>query len=73
MAVHGTSFGQQRRLAFNQVDTEDGMPASEVLAILPSADGMVWFGTTSGLDQYDGKFVQLALLEANRTLVLELH
>src|SRR5206468_8537024 len=32
---------------------EDGLPPGEVVAILPETNGVVWFGTETGLARYD--------------------
>jgi len=48
--------------------TEEGLPASEVTALLQTVDGYLWVGTSAGLARFDGvKFTGLGEAEGIRT------
>lgn len=40
--------------SFNHITVEDGLSQSTVFCILQDAKGFMWFGTTDGLNRYDG-------------------
>lgn len=41
-------------MRFTRLDTRDGMSNSQVLCIYRDSKGYMWFGTTYGLNRYDG-------------------
>lgn len=41
-------------MRFSRLDTRDGMSNSQVLCVYRDSKGYVWFGTTYGLNRYDG-------------------
>ncbi|MDZ7721491.1 MAG: two-component regulator propeller domain-containing protein [candidate division KSB1 bacterium] len=46
-------------LQFYQIDTEDGLSDNTITAIQKGPDGFMWFGTTSGLNKYNGYDIQI--------------
>ncbi len=48
------SFAQKENKAFNKITTEDGLSASWVRCIYQDKYGFMWFGTSDGLNRYDG-------------------
>ncbi|MGF7232432.1 ligand-binding sensor domain-containing protein, partial [Arachidicoccus sp.] len=47
-------FGQSEYYNFSKLNTSNGLSNNQVNAILKDSDGFLWFGTSSGLDRYDG-------------------
>ena len=45
---------QQRNMAFELFTTDEGLSSHGILSILHDSRGFMWFGTTAGLNQYDG-------------------
>ncbi|NLU95362.1 hybrid sensor histidine kinase/response regulator transcription factor [Chitinophaga sp. Ak27] len=45
---------QSIRFNFSKLNTYNGLSHNEVKAILKDQDGFMWFGTTYGLNRYDG-------------------
>lgn len=45
---------QQRKIPFERMTVEDGLPHSAVNAIVQDDTGFIWIGTQDGLAQYDG-------------------
>ena len=49
------SFAQYGSASFSQLSVKDGLAQSAVHEIIGDQYGYIWFGTRSGLSQYDGK------------------
>src|SRR5436190_12184922 len=47
-------FAQNEHYNFSRLDIYNGLSHNQVNSILRDSDGFLWFGTTSGLDRYDG-------------------
>ncbi len=45
---------RQGALRFDRVTVEDGLAGPEIMAIHQDAQGFLWFGTSEGLERYDG-------------------
>jgi len=41
-------------IRFDHITTSDGLLSSSVSSIFQDTDGLMWFGTQSGLNKYDG-------------------
>jgi len=48
------SFAQNEDYNFYKLDNYTGLSHNQVNAILKDSDGFLWFGTSSGLNRYDG-------------------
>ncbi len=48
------ALAQQRKIPFDRITVEDGLPHSEVNAVVQDDTGFMWFGTQDGLARYDG-------------------
>ena len=48
------SFSQTPSLKFTHITTEDGLSSSWVRCIYQDKTGFIWFGTSDGVDRYDG-------------------
>src|ERR1700728_3655368 len=44
--------------AFTQFTVQDGLNSNTVWSIIQDKNGIVWFGTDSGLSQWDGKNIR---------------
>lgn len=47
-------FAQQDQIQFSRIDIANGLSHNQVNAILKDKKGLMWFGTLSGLNRYDG-------------------
>jgi ligand-binding sensor domain-containing protein len=57
IAIHSLSifaFSQGSSYNFSKLNTNNGLSNNQVNSILKDTDGFLWFGTTSGLNRYDG-------------------
>ena len=48
------SFAQDDDIQFEHLTVEDGLSSNCVNAILQDSRGFMWFGTTNGLNRWDG-------------------
>jgi signal transduction histidine kinase/ligand-binding sensor domain-containing protein/DNA-binding response OmpR family regulator len=48
------SFGQKKNLEFKHLGVNEGLSQSSVLCSFQDSKGFMWFGTTEGLNKYDG-------------------
>ena len=53
------SFPQNDEIIFKHLSVEDGLSNSSVFAILQDSRGFMWFGTTNGLNRYDGYNIKI--------------
>ena len=60
----GNAFSQPQQLKFSHLDRDAGLSQSNVLSIVQSSDGFMWFGTRDGLNKYDG--YQITVYKNNR-------
>lgn len=51
---HGVSFAQQRAIRPENISIEEGLSDIHIFTMLQARSGMMWFGTSSGLNKYDG-------------------
>jgi methyl-accepting chemotaxis protein/ligand-binding sensor domain-containing protein len=50
----GVSRADAQKLQFRQLTPDDGLSSSRVQSIVQDSHGFMWFGTTKGLNRYDG-------------------
>lgn len=48
------TLGQESRIQFEHLNTEDGLSQNSVLDMVQDKKGFMWFGTYAGLNRYDG-------------------
>jgi ligand-binding sensor domain-containing protein/two-component sensor histidine kinase len=48
-------YSQQRQYVFTRISTRDGLASNYVYSIMQDSRGFMWFGTSNGLQRYDGK------------------
>ena len=48
------AFAQKQNLKFEHLDINAGLSQNHVLCILQDSRGFMWFGTSDGLNKYDG-------------------
>lgn len=56
LAAFLTANAQQQNISFTALTTRDGLSSNTVNAILKDRYGFLWFGTTDGLDKFDGHY-----------------
>lgn len=49
-----SGYGQNNRYQFSHLDINNGLSNNQINCIYKDHDGFMWFGTTSGLNRYDG-------------------
>ncbi len=54
MLAVSPAFGQGRKIPFEQIDTDDGLPYNTVYSVVQDDAGFIWFATGDGLSRYDG-------------------
>ena len=47
-------YSQAPDLKFDHLTVEDGLSSNTVYSILQDSQGFMWFGTSEGLNRYDG-------------------
>jgi ligand-binding sensor domain-containing protein len=47
-------FSQPANYKFGRIDVSNGLSNNQVLAVFKDSRGFMWFGTSSGLNRYDG-------------------
>lgn len=52
--ISNTSTAQQTSIKFGHIGIKEGLSQSDVLSILQTKNGLLWFGTQDGLNSYDG-------------------
>ncbi len=50
----GNLFAQKNEYQFSHLDITNGLSNNQINCIYKDANGFMWFGTTSGLNRYDG-------------------
>ena len=55
LIVSYNAISQYSDLHFDRITTEDGLSASWIRAIYQDDLGFIWFGTSDGLDRFDGE------------------
>jgi ligand-binding sensor domain-containing protein len=63
-------FCQPGQLQFTHVDISDGLSHNQVNCILRDDEGFLWFGTSSGLNRYDGYSFKIFRHEQDDSLSL---
>lgn len=48
------SWAIDQKIRFNRLDVSDGLSSNEITCVLKDSKGFMWFGTTSGLNSFDG-------------------
>ncbi len=54
LSFNQSSIAQNESLRFEHLGVEEGLSNESVTAILQDKKGYIWFGTTDGLNKYDG-------------------
>jgi signal transduction histidine kinase/ligand-binding sensor domain-containing protein/DNA-binding response OmpR family regulator len=58
-------FSQPPQLQFEHINTSDGMSNNSISCILQDRQGFMWFGTSDGLDRWDGYTFKIFSHDAN--------
>ena len=59
------SFGQPRHIQFEHLTIKDGLSNNIVTSIVQDTSGFIWFGTSEGLNRWDGYNFKTYLLDPN--------
>ncbi len=54
LLAYGYAYSQDPDLKFEHLTVEDGLSSNTVYSILQDSHGFMWFGTSEGLNRYDG-------------------
>lgn len=64
-------LAQSEHYNFSKLNTYNGLSHNQVTALLKDRDGFLWFGTTYGLNRYDGYFCRIFRKDHNDTSSLK--
>lgn len=53
-AICFTSIAQENKYQFSHLDINDGLSHNQINCVYKDSEGFMWFGTSSGLNRYDG-------------------
>ena len=67
-----TSIAQQGNIKFGHLSLKDGLSQSDVLTIIQTKNGLLWFGTQDGLNSYNGFEFKVVSADSRRIQVLQL-
>ena len=56
--LQSTLLWSQTNISFDRLTTKEGLEHNQVRAIVQDKSGFMWFGTTGGLQKYDGTSFQ---------------
>jgi signal transduction histidine kinase/ligand-binding sensor domain-containing protein/CheY-like chemotaxis protein/AraC-like DNA-binding protein len=59
------AFGQSNQYRFSHLDISNGLSHNQVTSIFKDSKGFMWFGTSSGLNRYDGYNFKVFRHDAN--------
>lgn len=65
LLIFVTVSAQSEDYSFSKLDIYTGLSHNQVNAILKDQDGFLWFGTTSGLNRYDGYSFKIFRKQSN--------
>ena len=53
-SANAAEAGSHHPMRFDRISLDEGLSQSNVFAILQDSEGLMWFGTENGLNQYNG-------------------
>src|SRR3954447_21749186 len=54
LSIHRSVSAQLQDLQFEHLSAKDGLSSNSVISIHQDKEGFMWFGTSAGLNKYDG-------------------
>lgn len=60
-----SAFAQENRIVFSHLDVNDGLSENWIKCIIRDRNGFIWFGTSTGLNRYDGYEFEVYLKNSN--------
>src|SRR5674476_1463337 len=62
-----SSTAQEKQIVFSHLDVNDGLSENWINCIIRDRNGFIWFGTSTGLNRYDGYEFEVYLKNSNDT------
>jgi len=62
-----SSSAQEKQIVFSHLDVNDGLSENWINCIIRDRNGFIWFGTSTGLNRYDGYEFEVYLKNSNDT------
>src|SRR4051812_13662200 len=63
--AYTTNFAQNSQYQFSRLNISNGLSHNQVTSIFKDSEGFMWFGTSSGLNRYDGYTFKVFKHDAN--------
>ena len=60
-----SASAQENRMVFSHLDVNDGLSENWIRCIIRDRNGFIWFGTSTGLNRYDGYEFEVYLNNSN--------
>jgi ligand-binding sensor domain-containing protein/signal transduction histidine kinase/DNA-binding response OmpR family regulator len=67
LSSSASAFAQEDHYVFSHLDVNDGLSENRIKCIIRDRNGFIWFGTSTGLNRYDGYEFEVYLRNGDDT------